>query len=70
VYRAVRRTNVFGDVDELVIGMRLDSGHELTIAVQLDHNMLSSVADAGAVPDPIDEALARVAETSSDPVSR
>ena len=55
VYRAVRRTHVFGDVDELVIGMRLDGGHELTIAVQIDHNMLSSVADAGAVPEPIDE---------------
>ena len=57
VYRAVRRTNVFGDVDELVIGMRLDGGHELTIAVQIDHNMWSSVVDAGVVPDPIDEAL-------------
>jgi hypothetical protein len=66
VYRAVRRTNVFGDVDELVIGMRLDGGHELTIAVDVDHNVLSSVSDAGAVPDPIDEALARVAESSSD----
>jgi hypothetical protein len=65
VYRAVRRTNVFGDVDELVIGTRID-GHELTIAVQIDHNMLSSVADAGVVPDPIDETLARVAESSSD----
>jgi hypothetical protein len=66
VYRAVRRTHVLGDVDELVIGMRLDGGHELTIAVQIDHNMLSSVAAAGVVPDPIDEALARVAESSSD----
>jgi hypothetical protein len=66
VYRAVRRTHVFGDVDELVIGMRLDGGHELTVAVQIDHNVLSSVADAGVVPDPIDEALARVAEVSSD----
>ena len=66
VYRAVRRTNAFGDVDELVIGMRLDDGHELTIAVQIDHNMLSSVADAGVVPDPIDQTLARVAESSSD----
>jgi hypothetical protein len=66
VYRAVRRTNVFGDVDELVVGMRLDGGHELTIAVQIDHNMLSRVADAGAVPDPIDETLARVAESSTD----
>src|SRR4029450_8134448 len=66
VYRAVRRTHVLGDVDELVIGMRLDGGHELTIAVRIDHNMLSSVADAGVVPDPIDEALERVAESSSD----
>jgi hypothetical protein len=66
VYRAVRRTHVLGDVDELVIGMRLDGGHELTIAVQIDHNMLSSVADAGALPDPIDQALARVAESSTD----
>jgi hypothetical protein len=65
VYRAVRRAHVFGDVDELVIGMRLEGGHELTIAVQIDH-MFSSVAGAGAVPEPIDGALARVAETSSD----
>jgi hypothetical protein len=66
VYRAVRRTHVLGDVDELVIGMRLHGGHELTVAIQIDHNILSSVVDAGAVPDPIDEALARVAESSSD----
>jgi hypothetical protein len=66
VYRAVRRTNAFGDVDEIVIGMRLDGGHELTIAVDIDHNLWSSVVDAGAVPQPIDEVLARVAESSSD----
>jgi hypothetical protein len=66
IYRAVRRTHVFGDVDELVIGMRLDGEHELTVAVQIDHNMFSGIADAAVVPDPIDEALARVAEISSD----
>jgi hypothetical protein len=66
LYRAVRRTNVFGDVDELVIGMRLDGGHELTIAVLIDHNMLSNVVDVVAVSEPIDDALARAAETSSD----
>lgn len=66
VYRAVRRTNVFGDVDELVVGMRFDGRHELTVAVLIDHNMLSGIVDAGVVPDPIDEALARVAELSSD----
>ena len=58
VYRAVRRTYVFGDVDELVVGMRLEGGHELTVGVRIDHNMLSSVVDAAAVKDPIDEALA------------
>jgi hypothetical protein len=66
VYRAVRRTHVFGDVDEVGIGMRLDGGHELTVAVQIDHNMFSSVADAAVVPDPIGQALSRVAELSSD----
>ncbi|MCV7240409.1 hypothetical protein H7J70_20160 [Mycolicibacterium celeriflavum] len=66
IYRAVRRINVFGDVDELVVGVRLAGGHELTIAVRIDHNMFSSITDAGAVPDPIDETLAQLAESSSD----
>lgn len=66
VYRAVRRTHVFGDVDEIVIGMRLDGRHELTVAVGIDHNMFSSVIGAGAVKGPIDDVLAQVAETSTD----
>jgi hypothetical protein len=66
VYRAVRRTYVFGDVDELVIGVRLEGGHELTVAVQIDHNKLSGVVDAAVVPDPMGRALSRVAESSSD----
>jgi hypothetical protein len=59
VYRAVRRAYVFGDVDELVIGMRLAGGYELSFAVRIDHNMSSSVVDAGAVKGPIDDVLAR-----------
>jgi hypothetical protein len=66
VYRVVRITDVLGDADELVLGARLDGEHELTVAVLLDHNMFSGIADAGVVPDPIDEALARAAESSSD----
>ncbi|MGY4653748.1 hypothetical protein [Mycobacterium sp. URHB0021] len=66
VYRAVHITNAFGDFDEVVIGMRLDGGHELTIAVGIDHNVCSTVTDADAVPDPIDEALARAAESRSE----
>lgn len=66
-YRAVRRTNAFGDVDEIVIGMRLDDGRELTIGAWIDHNKWSSISDAGAVPEPIAATLARLAaESSSD----
>lgn len=64
-YRAVRRRHVLGDTDELVIGARLD-GYELTVAVLLDHNRASWIVDAGVVPEPIDEVLARVAESSCD----
>jgi hypothetical protein len=66
VYRAVRRTDVFGDVDELVLGMRFCGAHELTVAVQIDHNIFSTIVDVAAVPEPLDQALARVAESSSD----
>lgn len=66
VYRAVRRSHVLGDTDELFLGARLNSGHELTVAVLIDHTMMSNIADAGAVPEPIDEVLARDAESSID----
>ncbi len=66
VYRAVRRTNVFGDVDEIVIGTRLAGGHEMTIGVTIDHNDVSVVADAVVVPDSIEKALVRAAEHSTD----
>ena len=65
-YRAVRRTHVLGDVDELVIGTRLEGGHEMTIAVAIDHNDMSAVTDAGAASESIDAVLARVAELSTD----
>ncbi|MDV3130175.1 hypothetical protein M1247_35095 [Mycobacterium sp. 21AC1] len=66
VYRAVRIADVLGDADELVIGARLNGKHELTAAVLIDHNALSSVVDAAVVFYPIDEGLAQAAESSSD----
>lgn len=65
VYRAVRRSHVLGDAEEIVLGTRI-AGHELTVAVRIDHTMLSGIADAGIVPKPIDKVLARVAERSTD----
>lgn len=66
VYRAVRRADVLGDADELVIGARLNGTHELTVAVLIDHNSLSDVIDAVVVSNPIDAGLARADESSSD----
>ncbi|CAJ1501231.1 hypothetical protein [[Mycobacterium] burgundiense] len=67
VYRAARITHVLGDGDELLIGVRLVDGHELTCAVFIDHNMLSEVKDAGLVSDSTDNVLVELAERSNDP---
>lgn len=64
-YRAVRRRHVLADADELVLGIRFGR-HEMTVAVFIDHLGCSSITDGGAVPEPIDVALARVAESSVD----
>ncbi|WP_036426970.1 MULTISPECIES: hypothetical protein [unclassified Mycobacterium] len=66
VHRAVRRTDVFGDVDEIAIGARLVGGHGLTVVVRVDHNRFSSVTDIAIVPEPIDDALARIAAQGSE----
>ncbi|MHC9296578.1 hypothetical protein ACRCUN_29290 [Mycobacterium sp. LTG2003] len=68
VYRAVRVTDVLGDADEVVIGMRLDGAHELSVVVVIDHVKFSRITDAGALPDAIDDVLARVAESDTDVV--
>jgi hypothetical protein len=66
VYRAVRRTDVFGDADELILGARLDDRYELTIGVLIDHNRFSGITDGDADRIPIDEALAWMTETSPE----
>ena len=37
-----------------------------SVAVRIDHNLWSSVTDADAMPEPMDEALARLAKSSSE----
>lgn len=68
VHRAVRRSDVFGDVDEIAIGARLVGGHGLTVVVRVDHNRFSGVTDIAIVPELIDEVLARIAEPGSESV--
>jgi hypothetical protein len=65
-YRAVRRSHVLGDLDEIVVGTRLRGGDELTVVVGIDHNLFSSIVTLGVASDSLDDVLAQVAELSCD----
>jgi hypothetical protein len=67
VFRAVRMTHILGDGDELLLAVRLADGQELTCAVNIDHLMLSEVADAFFVPNSIDKVLAVAHASNTDP---
>jgi hypothetical protein len=67
VYRVVRMTHVLGEGDELLIGARLASGHELTCVAHINHLMMSEVKDAFFVPDSIDHVVSLAGEHDTDP---
>ena len=62
VRRAVRMADVLGDGDDLLIGVRLVDGYEMTCVVRLDHTILDDVQDVLLVRDPIESVL-----TASNP---
>lgn len=45
VGRVMRRTDVLGDADELMVEVRLTDGTELALVAVIDHNRLSTVRD-------------------------
>lgn len=57
VYQAIEMVHVLGDGDDLVLGVRLPAGHELTVVIYVDHNMGTVVKDAFVVPSPIGEII-------------
>lgn len=67
VHRAVLMTHVLGDADELLLGVRLADGRELTCAVNIDHLMVSEVRDAFFVPETIDAVLTVARASNTDP---
>jgi hypothetical protein len=67
VHRAVRMIDVFGDGEELLLGVRLADGQEMTGAVFIDHLMLSAVKDAFFVPGAIDTVLTIAEANQTDP---
>jgi hypothetical protein len=64
VYRAVEMVDVLGDGDELILGVRLPAGHEITLLVYIDHNMGTLVKDAFPAPETIAGVLAAVRSRS------
>ncbi|WP_264010255.1 hypothetical protein [Mycolicibacterium flavescens] len=68
VYRAVHRTDVLGDFDELWMGARIGDRHEITLIVRVGHVALPGVRDAVALGAPIDEIVARGAAKWPDDV--
>jgi hypothetical protein len=68
VHRAVRMTHVHGGGDELLLGVRLADGQEMTCAIYFDPLAMSAVGDAFFVPETIDTVLgvARAGNTDTD----
>ncbi|WP_319448692.1 MULTISPECIES: hypothetical protein [unclassified Mycobacterium] len=67
VHRAVRMTHVLGDGDELLFGVRLADGQELSCAANIDHLMMSVLTDAFFVPEPIEKVLTVAKASNTDP---
>jgi hypothetical protein len=65
VSRVMRRSDVLGDVDEVVVSLRLADATELTLCAVLDHNHQSVVVDFYLLTGPL-EALVQARE-KSDP---
>ena len=69
-YRAVRMVHVLDDGDNIMLGVRLPGGHELTCLVYVDHNVGTLVKDALVIPDSIERAEAKQRELTDDPDTR
>ncbi|MGI8685195.1 MAG: hypothetical protein ACR2MO_08935 [Acidimicrobiales bacterium] len=67
VYRAVETVHILGDGDNVMLGVRLASGHELTAVAYIDHNLGTLVKDAFVVPDSVDELLKLMESELQDP---
>ncbi|HEY6573912.1 MAG TPA: hypothetical protein VI029_03070 [Mycobacterium sp.] len=67
VHRVVRMSHVLGDGDELLLGVRLADGQEMTCAVHIDHLMMSAVKDAFFVPESVDAVVSVAKASNADP---
>lgn len=67
-YRAVEMVHVLGDGDNVILGVRLPHGYELTVVVYIDHNLGTVVKDAYVIPEPMAQVVDFMREkTNRDP---
>ncbi|MBJ7339240.1 hypothetical protein [Mycolicibacterium sp.] len=67
VHEAVRMTHVLGDGDEVLLGVRLADGGEMTCAIHIDHLEMSEVKDAFFVPNSLDAVVDIARASNTDP---
>ncbi len=65
--RVVEVVHVLGDGDNVMVGVRLPGGPELTAVVYIDHNMGTLVKDAFIVPEPVGDLVERMLTVADDP---
>ena len=61
-YRTVEMVHVLGDGDDVMVALRLPTGHELTAMVYIDHNMGTLLKDAFFIPDSIEAVIALMSQ--------
>ena len=66
VGRAIRVTDVFGDLDDVLFDVRLADGREITCGVLIDHLEFSTVKDVGIWDKPLDAVLALIESSELD----
>lgn len=69
-YRAVEMVHVLGDGDDVMVGARLPSGHEVSVVAYIDHNLGTVTKDAFVVDEPIGDLVAFMQAKVGDPDTR
>ncbi|RBY78961.1 hypothetical protein DQ238_11330 [Geodermatophilus sp. TF02-6] len=67
--RAVQVRHVLGDGDDLVFGVRLTDGSDVSVVVYVDHNLGTLVKDAFVAPRPLPELVEAMRTAMDDPDS-
>jgi hypothetical protein len=66
-YRTAELTHILPDGDDVFVGARLSTGHDLTALIYIDYNLGNVVKDAFVLDVPIGDVLAKMETAGGDP---